>query len=71
MNGKKGGKNKPVLGRVLNFEMTTPSRRRARPGARTVALRAVAYFSAAWGKLSVLAAGSFPGAAIVVLGLAA
>ncbi len=59
------------LGRVLDFDMATSSRPRARRGARVVALRAAAYFLAAWGTLALLAAGSFPGAAIVVLGLAA
>jgi uncharacterized protein len=51
--------------------MATSSPRRARRGARSIALRAVAYFAATWGPLAFLAAGAFPGAALVVLGLAA
>jgi len=55
----------------LDFDMATSSRPRARRGARTIALRAAAYFAATWGTLAILAAGAFPGAALVVLGLAA
>jgi len=50
--------------------MVTSSGRRARSGARSVALRAVAYFAATWGTLAVLAAGLFPSAPLLVLALA-
>src|SRR5215831_19935021 len=54
--------------------MSTPNPqhvRGRRSSARTVALRAAVYFVSAWGVLALLAAGTFPGAAAVVLALAA
>jgi predicted MPP superfamily phosphohydrolase len=49
-----------------------PSRRpaRRRAPARIIALRAAAYFVAAWGTIALLAAGAFPGALAVALALA-
>jgi hypothetical protein len=47
-----------------------PPRRRRLSG-RTVAIRAASYFTAAWGTLAALAAGSFRGAPLVVLALGA
>jgi hypothetical protein len=49
--------------------MSNSPRRRARPAARTIALRAASYFIAAWGALAALAAGIFPGAAELVIAL--
>jgi uncharacterized protein len=50
--------------------MSTPDPRpRRRANARTVALRAAGYFVAAWGTLTVLASGMFPGATAVVIAL--
>jgi predicted MPP superfamily phosphohydrolase len=48
---------------------TTTTHRRARSG-RIIAVRAALYFIAAWATLTFLASGAFPGAALVVLGLA-
>src|SRR5215831_9394876 len=53
---------------TVDFEMSTPQpRSRRRANARTVALRAAGYFVAAWGTLTALASGTFPGAAFRLL----
>lgn len=50
--------------------MTSENQPRRRPSARTVAVRAAAYFVSAWGVLALLAVGSFPGATPAILALA-
>ncbi|HTI63545.1 MAG TPA: metallophosphoesterase [Gemmatimonadaceae bacterium] len=50
--------------------MSSPRPARRRASGRVIALRAAAYFAAAWTTIAVLAAGAFPGAFSVALTLA-
>lgn len=57
----------PVAKRDIFSGMETPRRRRGSIGTRSIALRVILYFGLAWATIVTLAAGTFPGAAVVAV----